>query len=1798
MYQSSPTIHEQSPRDKSTRKPLPLRDQKDAGLESLRKSPGPQNAISPPRPQTARGPRRPSDAAMQNTERHFAVANVGDDGTIYLRPIERAPSSFAAHPPAFGLPPSPPMSPSELEMDSPNYWHDGLHESAAAATSVSVPHHTAVPGVHDPRASSTGSSIRKDTGRRSSLTNPHYSTRPVHSALQQNPPARPSPRERTERNPAYDTNRLHPGMARRHSIDRPTPVDSPMILQVPIPTYRIGTPRIGDRGTVYLPDSFYSEGSGTEDNRVSNFSHLELDDVFPAPPGMQTPTAFLNYDPSRVLTAAPNPPEATQGIDPNIYNAFVFDSENPRYIRYMANGSILAATPARLIAQITHVKFLDYDLLSDFFLTYRSFLSSKDLLRYLIARLRWAVFCGGSGRIVRVRAFVATRHWILNYFMDDFEPDYDLRLLFCNLVDKLAADLYSRPDKGGGDLQVIGELKKCWRRVCDVIWGTNDGGHPFPATHDISPGEPGGSMLIANGIEQQDHARRQQEVQEDFFNQPSFTQKHARIVSYDPMDMANMVTSPTSPWRARQDSMDVTSCSIPMWRRFGNASPSFRPRALMPVTEITRPMGDVAKLPSSAHRHKQSKGSKSSTETAIVISPPQEDPIIFHPRNEVGPFNSGDLIRGVLVPPPLPQVTKQVRMGREVGFDSDMENSDRETKRTNMVGQVKRKLSSRNGTFGSSRDGSATSSPKRQDTGNKRAKMPSKTVLISRSDFLASRVAEAYEKLIREDQDEDRTTPKPEKQLPLSNGLHHDQPDQHERQGSLADIDKDLPRPPKKSDRLNSHMTTSSRSIMIINDIDSTPVPAMPAFDLHDKITPSDNRMWQRPPRRIQDAFDMQNGDLPLGFSQRDGALSPASGKSLQPSINTLRIGSASERVQYSASTSARSESPPQGLGLMLPGAPPESPDGDFDTDVYRQSSTIEPFEAASDIGGAYQKQLRRRPGGDLRAADNVDELHSARPRRNSTGSVALNRMSSTTSATLSTEIVDAQLGSKLTRARLISHHTNERDSGPIRRKSLQLLSTHSSRPNLRPSFQVEVDKLAKLPNDEEDDGGLESTLAKLEGRSPLASPTTGSMSIKSPIAPPTSPEGQQLAPAPSPDQAPSPPAKAKRRSRVQVIGHPDHPETSRLNLDDQHSPLTETMGASIYNPSRTSRGTPEDRLRDSAMSEDPYLINGDRVVSSNGGRWSHMAAPTPRRSNSINKRNWPLVGSKDFSTEQPRSSTRASSNTPKSSFLLNDDESLSSGDDEEEEPRNTSQASGRKSQGDRSFFIDEDGEEDGRARTPTFGAFDPPLSPPPSTPLPAIPFAPPLYDPIPDKAAKRLRTPGPDPFEQQQSLKEAASFPFPPTSKSPTPNFSLNQPPKSAMKSKHIPLDASQASTQISRSLHASHTPFVLAFPSSLLASQLTIIERDALSEIDWQELVSLKWSAVPPTVQNWAEYMRLPSQSGVDIVIARFNLVVKWAVSEILLTNDVHDRARTISKFIHVAAHSRRLRNFATMYQLTVALCSEKVVRLKRTWMLVSAAEKEVLKALEDIVQPMRNFARLRGEMESALLAPALSPEDALTPPRSESRSNSRAGLRTAQSQASLDAKPDIVVRAGACIPFIGIYTHDLAFNAQKPAFVDPEPATQNSSQNSLPSARGAFSANTTPKMGLTNGTSPSPTPPAPVASPSKHLQAQKKADKGSTPLNGTIAAGEESMVNFERFQTKAGIVKNLLRLLEASARYSVRPNKELVARCLWLAALEEGELEQRAKGLEPGTAGSGAGGRSGSAMGRSGSAMGMGR
>ena len=212
-------------------------------------------------------------------------------------------------------------------------------------------------------------------------------------------------------------------------------------------------------------------------------------------------------------------------------------------------------------------------------------------------------------------------------------------------------------------------------------------------------------------------------------------------------------------------------------------------------------------------------------------------------------------------------------------------------------------------------------------------------------------------------------------------------------------------------------------------------------------------------------------------------------------------------------------------------------------------------------------------------------------------------------------------------------------------------------------------------------------------------------------------------------------------------------------------------------------------------------------------------------------------------------------SSVTRQSFLLDDDEDLS---DMESARRTTSDDS----HGVRSFFDDETpGEE--KEFSPVH-----PLRHPPTPPLTANRLkdsAPPVDTTVFDKG---LPTPG-----------------LTPTSRLDLHNFdALDKPAESTQ-----PQEVKQEST----STEPPHLPFVLAYDSETVAQQFTIIEKDALDEIDWRELIELRWKQSSPQISDWVHYLRTEEARGVDVVIARFNLVVKWAVSEIVLTASIEERA-----------------------------------------------------------------------------------------------------------------------------------------------------------------------------------------------------------------------------------------------------------------------------------------------------------------
>jgi len=223
----------------------------------------------------------------------------------------------------------------------------------------------------------------------------------------------------------------------------------------------------------------------------------------------------------------------------------------------------------------------------------------------------------------------------------------------------------------------------------------------------------------------------------------------------------------------------------------------------------------------------------------------------------------------------------------------------------------------------------------------------------------------------------------------------------------------------------------------------------------------------------------------------------------------------------------------------------------------------------------------------------------------------------------------------------------------------------------------------------------------------------------------------------------------------------------------------------------------------------------------------------------------------------------------------------------------------------------------------------------------------------------------------------------------------------------------------------------------------------------------IEMRWKDASTDSRSWVDFLRTSEPRGVEVVIARFNLMVKWTVSEIVLTQDLEERVRCIVKYIHIAAHCRKYRNFATMTQLTIALTSKDISRLTQTWDYVPASDKQTLKDLEALVSPTSNFYNIRAEMEG----------------------------RGADQ---------------GCIPFVGIYTHDLLINYERPSQIASTPST-------------------------------------------------------------------EPLVNFERSRTDATIVKNLLRLLEASQLYRFLPIEGITERCLWMAALSDDEIVKYGKMIQ---------------------------
>ncbi|CAL3963265.1 unnamed protein product [Diplocarpon coronariae] len=1655
----------------------------------------------------------PDGGSAGRDGRQFTVGRVGNNGKIYLRPTIR-PSNQRYPQPSFVFPPITPPSTAGLEvLVAPNDTGDPSRRDSSWSLSWS-------PSSPAPQGRGTSRTPHPDHRRAQSASN----------AEEQHLTVRSSDAG------AFRVVIERPGTARK----RPEALGGIPTLEVPIPSYRLGTPAFSTKGTAFLCGSSLATADA---ERSSVFSSRAPSSYRPArilsrrhsdasPRTKNFPSLSLP-SPLTPVTAPTEPGRQRPAIAPEMFDALTFRPacDHPSVVRYSASGGIRAATPARLVAEITSPEFVDYDLLSDFFLSYRSFLDTTDLLHMLVARLRWALARDDeTGTVVRVRTFVAIRHWILNYFLDDYVVDYDLRRAFCDLLNGFVTELCQDPTRTKVPMKILAELKKCWRRVCALYWDGPEFEVEMAPDVPILPGGVGGSRNPdldptfwqtrpegpprLDGIIEPDFVEQSVDAAvggRDFFADVSRAGHLDSVVLPKPdpsvsvTDAHNRPPSPSS-----MVSEDFVSCSFPSRQRSG----ATRPLAAHPVpaSSIYEPSLPVAMTPKAltgkrirpAHAPKRSASFSDSVrdrrarlqEQKMLRQQPVQKVIFKSSELLLALPYAGSIVRGNLFPPGQAFVdiiapSTPVEMNRATTLfpglppDQKAPSAMSGPGMRRLLGSVRRALSTRPGAAGtnlSPTDGTFPDIPPLGARGATVNRPPGSAIVPqtrsphtlgrapTRIDLLGAEAAEDFEKAVREDA-EAETGAEAEPREPEQAKLEESELGAGLQYSSMAPDTTFEPAHPTDGRDLTSEVTTETLHSPVIVDgsldvpFTTVALPRKPsARTLPDVYTHPSGGLT--PPSTPPEAIlgTPRRSPQLLGDRPRQRSHSFEGTPSL---VVDSHLSGEDERSPTHRPAGRLAMHHRRGLSYKSKGSSSLRRYASFQSGFVRHRSErsydaatlseSEGPERLSHIPSAPLplRALRRRPGGDLRAVLHVGDLDTHQLRRPmSTGSMTAYSESIRSSYLVGRESSDY--------VNVVSSDYDQTDINEQTSYSLvalaesaakphvSLLSTHSSQPVMRPSFEKEAQMLAQIPDDVDDDGGVESALLKLEGK---FAKRQSNASVCEDLA--------RLAPARHDSFARPPydvstlPLEAdeeeKRRHRLRYIVNTRvakaSPIVAAYRPQDQKPP--DELKAMVYQPKGMQL---------------PPAIMPPRPVE------SYNAVPLLERGLTDDvpeeqHRNWPhsslllglSAGRRGYDIQTPESSHVNSFDCIEQTDSMRRVPVGETGVDQLFSDNSDSDArSDLSSELSLEVISRTEYTEPDSHRAPVF---------PPSMAINDTACSHPLRQPpSPEMAMLQALEPGPashrSPQAHEQQHRPAQSA-FPPTPEiTPSGVFAAEElggergvvPTPDHVRAHRIPESSRKTSV---------HLPFILAFDSQVLAQQFTLIEKDALNEIDWKDLIEMRWKNISAESRSWVEFLRLQEPRGVEVVIARFNLVVKWAISECVLTQDLGERVRCLIKYIHIAAHCRRYRNFATMTQLTVALTSKDISRLTNTWAYVPAADKATLRELEGLVTPTHNFNSLRAEMEGA----------------------------------------------GAdqgCIPFVGIYTHDLLINSERPSQIASTPTT-------------------------------------------------------------------EPLINFERCRTDATIVKNLLRLLEASTLYRFLPIEGVTERCLWMAALTDDEIARYGKAIQ---------------------------
>ncbi|KAK9386531.1 ras guanine nucleotide exchange factor domain-containing protein [Lipomyces mesembrius] len=1034
-----------------------------------------------------------------------------------------------------------------------------------------------------------------------------------------------------------------------------------------------------------------------------------------------TPNVTSRFSiPSRLFSSTPLT-QATSVVDADAAAAAV-------PVQYNSAGDIIGITPARLIIHMTSPESLDYNLVSDFFISYRQFMTDNELLRLLTARYKWAVNRSDDvGRVIRLRIFVALRHWILNYFADDFVPSLGLRKDFVAVTNEFSQ--YGKVRASSGDRRLIGELKRCWIRVCSLYW-------------DMPAGVYSSKVLMLGP--------------ERCFDERLHPGGNigTRDVALESNNKIKFLQSETSPKRANYAMPDSAAATFQLEPRREQSSSPILPRKGLFMSQqhpSTRLKPSLASAPSLS-------SPSLSNESAVSVDEPRTPPVVGRG------WLWGGLIRGkaetiVDIPtddqsivdaimPPSPTPVTQSHDSDIISEHSDIASESRDIGGNLSNNNPKVILKSwRKRMFGNHQRGigerippivpdfAVTTQTMDGSQINKVHREQQMEYIGVRIDILAASVVDNHKQLMATCDEIGSSDGNVSRECRTRSVV----------QGGLG-----LGVRTGYSSVLQGSPSRTTRTTYNDTDIKSL---RGTVIDFHDDRSGAGTCVSTL--QELGGSVQSQSLDR-TAIRQLPRARCPYDQVEVSGSV-----------VSQVGADCSQSVSNPSSI-LHFPAFSPS------------HSSTSDSLGSAIQLTENFPG-LRRRPAeSDLKAGRDISPTNFRWTSSSSLGGTSFN-------------------GDNVTRYSL------PRIMGPLQRvqESAPLEGTGQSKSanmliaGISEDIVKEILKLAEIPDDSHDgENAVDIALQKLEGN---------------------------------------------------------------------------------YRPNRLFVG----EKPDGSVDADPCSIIEESRLD------DRLASFTSRRGRGSERNAWFLDGrALDYSLE-----------------AVSDDAS-------HEIPQ-------------------------------------PPSSPP---------------------------------------------FPQSCQSTPPSRGLSIYSERLSRLSVNSI---ASGASSTVSLSIHL---PFILKYRSIDLAEQFTIIDRDALAEVDWKELIELRWKQNVAPVQDWLSLLTVKDVRGVELIISRFNLMTSWVTSEIMLTRGLEERVRTIVKFIHVAAHTRELQNYSTFMQLTLALASATVQRLRTTWQNVPHGDVALFQSLEKLASPLKNFHNLRRVID----------------------------------------KSDV---SKGCVPFIGLYLSDLTFNAERPVHVKPK-------------------------------------------------------------------------------------------------------------------------------------------------------------